>query len=126
MARVPINNGVVCPILVIIKPVKGPKTKSTSANGICTNDICIALLSKPTGYGLWANIGNVWKMVNIDIPTISKMMFDDKIVLSRNRLEVMSGNLVLLSQSKKVTKLDIKAIKNNKDVIGIAIDSNRL
>jgi hypothetical protein len=54
------------------------------------------------------------------------MMFDDKILLSRNRLEVMSGNLVLLSHSKKVTKLDIKAIKNNKDVIGIVIDSKRL
>jgi hypothetical protein len=64
--------------------------------------------------------------VNIDIPTISKMMFDDKILLSRNRLEVMSGNLVLLSHSKKVTKLVIKAIKNNKDVIGIVIDSNKL
>lgn len=65
-------------------------------------------------------------MVNMDIPTISKMMFDDKILLSRNRLEVMSGNLVLLSHSKKVTKLDIKAIKNIKDVIGIVIDSKRL
>jgi len=52
MARVPINNGVVCPILVIIRPARGPKIKRTSANGICTNDICIALLLKPTGYGL--------------------------------------------------------------------------
>ena len=54
------------------------------------------------------------------------MMFDDRILLSRNRLEVMSGNLVLLSQSKKVTKLDIKIIKKNKDVVGILIDSKRL
>jgi hypothetical protein len=53
-------------------------------------------------------------------------MFDDKILLSRNRLEGMSGNFVLLSHSKKVTKLDIKIIKNNKDVIGILIDSNWL
>jgi len=64
--------------------------------------------------------------VNIDIPTISKMMFDDKILLSRNRLEVMSGNLVLLSHSKKVMKLNIKAIKNIIDAIGIVIDSKRL
>jgi hypothetical protein len=29
------------------------------------------------------------------------MIFDDKIFLSRNRLEVISGNLVFLSNSKK-------------------------
>lgn len=59
MAVVPITNGVVCPILVIIKPANGPKIKRTSAKGICTNDICKALLSKPAGYGLCAKIGSV-------------------------------------------------------------------
>jgi hypothetical protein len=124
IARVPTNNGVVCPILVMIKPANGPKIKSTSANGICTSDICIALLSKPTGYGLWINMGNVWKIVNINIPTNSKMMFADKILLSRNRLELIIGNLVLLSYSKKAMKLPIKIIKKYIEVIGILIDSN--
>ena len=54
------------------------------------------------------------------------MIFDDKILLSTNMLEGMSGNLVLFSHSKKVTKLDIKIIKKNKDVIGILTDSKRL
>jgi hypothetical protein len=54
------------------------------------------------------------------------MIFDDKILLSINRLEGMSGNLVLFSHNKKVTKLDIKIIKKNKDVIGILTDSKRL
>ena len=52
MAIVPINNGVVCPILDIINPASGPKIKRTSANGNCTIDICKGLLLKPTGYGL--------------------------------------------------------------------------
>lgn len=52
MAKVPITNGVVCPIFVIMKPTRGPKIKRTSANGNCTNDICKALLLKPTGFGL--------------------------------------------------------------------------
>ena len=52
MATVPITNGVVCPILDIINPARGPKIKRTIANGICTNDICKGLLLKPTGYGL--------------------------------------------------------------------------
>lgn len=124
IARVPINKGVVCPILVIIKPAKGPKIKSRSANGICTSDICTALLPKPTGYGLWINIGNVWKTVNMNIPTNSKMMFADKILLSRNKFELIIGNLVLLSYSKKAIKLPIKIIKKYKELIGTLIDSN--
>src|ERR687898_3217788 len=65
-------------------------------------------------------------MVNIDIPTISKMMFEDNILLSRKRLEAISGNLVFLSISKKVTKLKMKTVKQNKDVIGIPMEFNSL
>ena len=52
IAIVPICSGVVCPILVMINPVKGPKIKSTKAKGNCTIDICNAFSSKPNGYGL--------------------------------------------------------------------------
>jgi hypothetical protein len=65
-------------------------------------------------------------MVNIDIPTISKMMFEDNILLSRKRLEAISGNLVFLSNSKKATKLKMKTVKQNKDVIGIPMEFNSL
>ena len=65
-------------------------------------------------------------MVNIDIPTISKMMFEDNILLSRKRLEVISGNLVFLSNSKKATKLKMKTVKQNKAVIGTLMEFNSL
>ena len=65
-------------------------------------------------------------MVNIDIPTISKMMFEDNILLSKKRLEAISGNLVFLSNSKKATKLKMKTVKQNKDVIGILMEFNNL
>ena len=65
-------------------------------------------------------------MVNIDIPTISKMMFEDNILLSKKRLEAISGNLVFLSNSKKATKLKMKTVKQNKDVIGILMEFNSL
>ena len=65
-------------------------------------------------------------MVNIDIPTISKMMFEDNILLSRKRLEEISGNLVFLSNCKKATKLKMKTVKQNKDVIGTMMEFNSL
>ena len=65
-------------------------------------------------------------MVNIDIPTISKMMFEDNILLSKKRLEAISGNLVFLSNSKKATKLKMKTVKQNKDVIGTLMEFNSL
>jgi len=52
------------------------------------------------------------------------MIFDDKIFLSRNRLEVISGNLVFLSNSKKRMKLIIKIVRKNIDEIGILVESN--
>jgi hypothetical protein len=65
-------------------------------------------------------------MVNIDMPTISKIMFEDNILLSRKRLEVISGNLVFLSNSKNATKLKMKTVKQNKDVIGTLMEFNSL
>ena len=65
-------------------------------------------------------------MVNIDMPTISKMMFEDNILLSRKRLEAISGNLVFLSSSKKATKLKMKTVKQNKDVVGTLMEFNSL
>ena len=65
-------------------------------------------------------------MVNIDMPTISKMMFEDNILLSRKRLEAIRGNLVFLSNSKKVTKLKMKILKQIKDVNGILMEINSL
>ena len=65
-------------------------------------------------------------MVNIDIPTMSKMMFEDNILLSRKRLEAISGNLVFLSNSKKATKLKMKIVKQNKDVVGTLMEFNSI
>jgi|ERR671923_575281 hypothetical protein len=60
-------------------------------------------------------------MVNIDIPTISKMMLEAKILLSRKILEEIRGYLVFLSKNKNEIKLDMKTVKQIKDVNGIPI-----
>ena len=65
-------------------------------------------------------------MVNIDMPTISKIMFEDNILLSRKRLEAISGNLVFLSNSKKATKLKMKTVKQNKDATGTLMEFNSI
>lgn len=63
-------------------------------------------------------------MVNIDIPTISKMIFEAKILLSRKSFEEISGNFDLLSKNKNKIKLDTKAVKQIKDVKGILMKSD--
>jgi len=63
-------------------------------------------------------------MVNIDIPTISKMIFEAKILLSRKSFEEISGNFDLLSKNKNKIKLDMKAVKQIKDVKGILMKSD--
>ena len=63
-------------------------------------------------------------MVNMDIPTISKIIFEAKILLSRKSLDEISGNLVFLSNNKKATKLEMKTVKQNKDVSGILMKFN--
>ena len=63
-------------------------------------------------------------MVNIDIPTISKMIFEAKILLSRKSFEEISGNFDLLSKNKNKIKLDMKTVKQIKDVKGILMKSN--
>jgi hypothetical protein len=65
-------------------------------------------------------------MVNMDIPTISKIIFEAKILLSRKSLDEISGNFVFLSKNKKATKLEIKTDKQNKDVNGILMKFNRV
>ena len=65
-------------------------------------------------------------MVNMDIPTISKIIFEAKILLSRKSLDEISGNLVLLSKNKKAIKLEMKTVKQNKDVSGILMKFNRV
>src|SRR6266487_2776912 len=52
------------------------------------------------------------------MPTINKIIFDDKIPLSRNNLEEISGNLVFLSTNKKRVKPVPKIDKKNSDAIG--------
>ena len=64
-------------------------------------------------------------MVNMDIPTISKIIFEAKILLSRKSLDEISGNLVFLSKNKKAIKLEMKTVKHNKDVNGILMKFNR-
>jgi hypothetical protein len=63
-------------------------------------------------------------MVNIDIPTISKMIFEVKILLSRKSFEEISGNFDLLSKNKNKIKLDMKTVKQIKDVKGILMKSD--
>ena len=63
-------------------------------------------------------------MVNIDIPTISKMIFEAKILLSRKSFEEISGNFDLLSKNKNKIKLDMKTVKQIKDVKGILMKSD--
>jgi hypothetical protein len=63
-------------------------------------------------------------MVNIDIPTISKMIFEAKILLSRKSFEEISGNFDLLSKNKNKIKLDMKTVKQIKDVKGILVKSD--
>ena len=58
-------------------------------------------------------------MVNIDIPTISKMIFEAKILLSRKSFEEISGNFDFLSKNKNEIKLAMKTVKQIKDVKGI-------
>jgi hypothetical protein len=58
-------------------------------------------------------------MVNIDIPTISKMIFEAKILLSKKSLDEISGYCVLLSKNTNEIKLDMKTAKQIKDVSGI-------
>ena len=65
-------------------------------------------------------------MVNMDIPTISKIIFEAKILLSRKSLDEISGNLVFLSKNKKAIKLEMKTVKQNKDVSGILMKFNRV
>ena len=65
-------------------------------------------------------------MVNMDIPTISKIILEAKILLSRKSLDEISGNLVFLSKDKKAIKLDMKIVKQNKDVSGILMKFNRV
>lgn len=65
-------------------------------------------------------------MVNMDIPTISKIIFEAKILLSRKSLDEISGNLVLLSKNKKAIKLEMKTVKQNKGVSGILMKINRV
>jgi hypothetical protein len=55
-------------------------------------------------------------MVNMDIPTINKIMFEAKILLSRKSLDEIRGNFVFLSNDKKTIKLEMKNIKQIKDV----------
>src|SRR5215510_3088495 len=63
-------------------------------------------------------------MVNIDIPTISKMIFEAKILLSRKSFEEISGNFDFLSKNKNEIKLAMKTVKQIKDVKGILMKSN--
>src|SRR6185503_4934968 len=63
-------------------------------------------------------------MVNIDIPTISKMIFEVKILLSRKSFEEISGNFDLLSKNKNKIKLDMKTVKQINDVKGILMKSD--
>lgn len=63
-------------------------------------------------------------MVNIDIPTISKMIFEAKILLSRKSFEEISGNFDLLSKNKNKIKLDMKTVKQIRDVKGILMKSD--
>ena len=65
-------------------------------------------------------------MVNMDIPTISKIILEAKILLSRKSLDEISGNLVFLSKNKKAIKLEMKTVKQNKDVSGILMKFNRV
>ena len=65
-------------------------------------------------------------MVNMDIPTISKIIFEAKIHLSRKSLDEISGNFVFLSKNKKAIKLEMKTVKQNKDVSGILMKFNRV
>jgi hypothetical protein len=65
-------------------------------------------------------------MVNMDIPTISKIIFEAKILLSRKSLDEISGNLVFLSKNKKAIKLEMKTAKENKDVSGILMKFDRV
>jgi hypothetical protein len=65
-------------------------------------------------------------MVNMDIPTISKIIFEAKILLSRKSLDEISGNLVFLSKNKKATKLEMKTVKHKKEVSGILMKFNRV
>ena len=63
-------------------------------------------------------------MVNMDIPTISKMIFEAKILLSRKSFEEISGNFDFLSKNKNEIKLAMKTVKQIKDVKGILMKSN--
>jgi hypothetical protein len=63
-------------------------------------------------------------MVNIDIPTISKMIFEAKILLSRKSFEEISGDFDFLSKNKNEIKLAMKIVKQIKDVKGILMKSN--
>jgi len=63
-------------------------------------------------------------MVNMDIPTINKIIFEAKILLSRKSLDEIRGNFVFLSKDKKAIKLEIKNIKQIKDVNGILMKFN--
>jgi hypothetical protein len=63
-------------------------------------------------------------MVNMDIPTINKIIFEARILLSRKSLDEIRGNFVFLSKDKKAIKLEIKNIKQIKDVNGILMKFN--
>jgi hypothetical protein len=65
-------------------------------------------------------------MVNMDIPTINKIIFEAKILLSRKSLDEIRGNFVFLSKDKKAIKLEIKNIKQIKDVNGILLKFNNV
>jgi hypothetical protein len=60
----------------------------------------------------------------MDIPTINKIIFEAKILLSRKSFDEIRGNFVFLSKDKKAIKLEIKNIKQIKDVNGILMKFN--
>jgi hypothetical protein len=52
------------------------------------------------------------------------MIFEAKILLSRKSFEEISGNFDLLSKNKNKIKLDMKTVKQIKDVKGILVKSD--